>query len=44
MNNKKGSPVYIPGKLIKINLDNLIKSIYVSPYVNNYFIEVINSH
>jgi hypothetical protein len=43
MNNKKGFPVYIPGKLIKINLDNLIESIYVSPYVDDYFIEVINS-
>jgi len=43
MNNKKGFPGYIPGKLIKINLDNLIESIYVSPYVDDYFIEVINS-
>lgn len=43
MNNEKSFPVYIPRKLIKINLDNLIESIYVSPYVDEYFIEVINS-
>lgn len=43
MNNKKEFEGYIPGKLIKINLDNLIESIYVSPYVDDYFIEVINS-
>lgn len=27
----------------KINLDNLIENIYVSPYVDDYFIEGINS-
>ena len=27
----------------KINLDNLIGNIYVSPYVDDYFIEGINS-
>ena len=43
MHNNKILPIYIPGKHIKIDLDILIENIYISPYVDNYFIEVIKS-
>ena len=43
MHNEKVLPIYIPGKHIKIDLGTLIESIYVSPYVDDYFIEVIKS-
>ena len=43
MHNEKVLPIYIPGKHIKIDLDTLIENIYVSPYVDDYFIEVIKS-
>ena len=43
MHNGKILPIYIPGKHIKIDLDILIENIYISPYVDDYFIEVIQS-
>jgi hypothetical protein len=43
MHNDKILPIYIPGKHIKIDLDILIENIYISPYVDDYFIEVIKS-
>ena len=43
INNEKMLPIYNPGKHINIDLNTLIESIYVSPYVDEYFIEVIKS-
>ncbi|HET9807805.1 MAG TPA: hypothetical protein VFP49_12935 [Nitrososphaeraceae archaeon] len=43
MHNGKILPIYIPGKHIKIDLDILIENIYISPYVDDYFIDVIQS-
>jgi hypothetical protein len=43
LHNEKNLPIYIPGKHIKIDLDTLIESIYISPYVDEYFVEVIQS-
>jgi hypothetical protein len=43
LHNEKNLPFYIPGKHIKIDLDTLIESIYISPYVDEYFVEVIQS-
>lgn len=43
LHNNKIFPIYIPRKHIKIDLDTLIENIYVSPYVDDYFIEVIKS-
>jgi hypothetical protein len=43
LHNNKIFPIYIPRKHRKIVLDILIENIYISPYVDDYFIEVIKS-